>query len=53
LDEILIIRQRQAGGPPMLDEPRGLPRRVNQCKCHLLTENNEIIREPETRLARM
>jgi hypothetical protein len=37
----------------MLDEPRGLPRRVNQCRCHLLTENNEIIREPETRLARM
>jgi hypothetical protein len=37
----------------MLDEPCGLPRRVNQCKCHLLPENNEIIPEPETRLARM
>jgi hypothetical protein len=37
----------------MLDEPRVLPRRVNQCRCHLLPENNEIIREPETPLARM
>ena len=37
----------------MLDEPRVLPRRVNQCRCHLLPENNEVIREPETRLARM